>query len=89
MGLFHVKRKGSWVENRDGSTEMCTCGNWLVAHWLGRYSLGSGQERQDRSSDLFRAAESPEKAGGDKLKRCASLFERKERQIDWGRALEG
>lgn len=82
MGLFRVKRKRRWLENRGGSTEMCTCSNWLVACWLGWYSLGSGQERRDRSSDLFRVAEGPEKAGGDKLNWCASFFERKERQID-------
>lgn len=40
---------------------------------------------KNRSSDLFRAAEGPEKAGGAKLKRCASLFKGKERQIDWGK----
>lgn len=72
------------MKNRDGSRKMCMCGNWLADQWLGRYSPGSSQERRDRSSDLFRVAEGPEKAGGAKLKRCASLFQRKERQIDWG-----
>lgn len=69
------------MKNTDGSTKMCMCGNWLADQWLGRYSPGSSQERRDRSSDLFRVAEGPEKAGGAKLKRCASLFQ-KERETN-------